>query len=359
MSSFSIVIPTYNERENIINLIIEIQKEVKDCNYNLIIVDDNSPDKTSEVIKTYVNENSLKNIICINRSWQKGLSSAVVEGIASSSSEFVIVMDGDGQHDPKDILKLINTQRDQNSDIVIGSRFHNKNSNIMLSRNRSLLSKLGIKVSRLFIDGKYTDPLTGFFLIKREVIQTIQKEIYKDGFKILFDILMLKKDIQSHEIQINFRARNAGDSKLNISTTAHLLGQIVENLTHKLIPSTFFVFSLIGSMGAVIHLLILLALLKMGVGYIVSNIFGSSIALTANYFLNNYLTFNNLHNSFKSRLIGLLKYALFNSLSLMTNIGVASFLYLDNFSIAISTIFGIVAGLLLNYFLSRNIVFRS
>lgn len=358
MYNFSIVIPTYNEKENIIDLICEIENELSAFMYELIIVDDNSPDKTSEIIKKFTRENNIRNVICINRSWQKGLSSAVVEGMSASNSPLIIVMDGDGQHDPKDIAKLVKIQKENELDLVIGSRFYSEHSNISLSNNRSYLSKIGIKLTNLFIGDKYSDPLTGFFLIKRDILQSIQKEIYKDGFKILFDILMLKKDLKWHEIQINFRARNAGQSKLNLSTLAHLGGQIVENLSFKLIPSTFFVFSVIGSLGVIIHLLTLYIFLSIGFEYIFSNFLGSAFALTSNYFLNNYLTFNNLHKTFISRALGLMKYSFFNSLSLLANIGVAASLYLDDFSIAISTLLGITAGLLLNYFLSRNIVFK-
>lgn len=358
MSNFSIVIPTYNEKENILSLINEIQNELSTFAYELIIVDDNSPDKTAETVKKFVKGKNLKNVICINRSWHKGLSSAVVEGMAASKSPLIIVMDGDGQHDPKDILQLIKTQQDHELDLVIGSRFFGDTSNTSLSKNRSFLSKLGIKITKLIIGEKYSDPLTGFFLIKREILESIQKEIYKDGFKILFDVLMLKRNLHWSEIQINFRARNAGDSKLNLSTLAHLLGQIVENLSFRLIPSTFFVFSVIGSLGVIIHLLTLYIFLSMGFAYILSNFLGSAFALTSNYFLNNYLTFNNLHKTWVSKALGLMKYSFFNSLSLVANIGVAAYLYFDDFSLAISTLLGITAGLLLNYFLSRNIVFK-
>ena len=358
MSDFSIIIPTYNEKENILNLILEIWNQLTQLNYDIIIVDDNSPDKTGEIVKAFIQGKNLQNIICIERSWQKGLSSAIVEGMAASNSPLIIVMDGDGQHDPKDIYKFVETQKNNDLDLVIGSRFYMEESDINLSRSRFALSRFGIRLSRPFIGNRFTDPLTGFFLIKRNILKNIQNKIYKDGFKILFDILMLKKDISSQEIQITFRKRLAGDSKLNISTLAHLMGQIVENLSHRIIPSTFFVFSFIGATGVFIHLLALYSFLGVGFDYIFSNFIGSILALTSNYLLNNYLTFNNLHKTLRSRISGLFKYSLFNSLSLMANIGVASFLYLDNFSVAISTLFGISAGLLLNYFLSKNIVFR-
>jgi len=358
MNDFSILIPTYNEKDNILNLIKEIQSTLVNFEYEIIVIDDNSPDKTAELVKEFARESKQKNILCIERIWQKGLSSAVIEGMAVSNSELIVIMDGDGQHDPKNIIDLIEAQKKESLDLVIGSRFLDDNVISGLSEKRSSLSKIGIKFTKPFIDQNVTDPLTGLFLIRRSILQRLQKKLYKDGFKILFDILMLDRSLNSKEIQINFRSRILGDSKLNLSTLAHLVGQIVDNISYGLIPSTFFVFSLIGSIGVSIHLTSLYIFLEAGHVYIMSNFLGSALALTSNYFLNNFLTFNNLHNSWKKRINGLVKYAFLNSLSLMANIGVASLLYLDNFSIAVSTLMGITAGLLLNYFLSRNIVFK-
>ena len=357
MNEFSILIPTYNEKDNILDLIQEIHETLISYEYEIIIIDDNSPDKTAEIVKAYA-ANKTERVICIERTWQKGLSSGIIEGMAVANAPLVVVMDGDGQHDPKNIIKLLEAQKNASLDLVIGSRFLTKEYATGLSNNRSILSKIGIALTKPFISKIITDPLTGFFLIKRQILQKLQKQIYKDGFKILFDILMLDKNLKLREIQINFRDRKLGDSKLNLSTLAHLLGQIVENLSYGIIPSTFFVFSFIGSLGVLVHLISLYLLLDAGITYIISNFFGSALALTSNYFLNNYLTFNNLHNTIRKKIAGLFKYSVFNSLSLVVNIGVASFLYLDSFSIAISTLLGITSGLLLNYFLSRNIVFK-
>lgn len=357
MNEFSILIPTYNEKDNILDLIEEIHETLANYEFEIIVIDDNSPDKTAEIVKVYA-ANKTERIICIERTWQKGLSSAVIEGMAVANAPLIVVMDGDGQHDPKNIIKLLEVQKNDSLDLVIGSRFLTKEYATALSNNRSILSKIGIALTKPFISKNITDPLTGFFLIKRQILQKLQKHIYKDGFKILFDILMLDKTLKHKEIQINFRDRKQGKSKLNLSTLAHLFGQIVENVSRGVIPSTFFVFSFIGSIGVLVHLVALYLLLETGLTYIISNFFGSALALTSNYFLNNYLTFNNLHNTLAKKIAGLFKYSVFNSLSLVVNIGVASFLYLDNFSIAMSTLLGIAAGLLLNYFLSRNIVFK-
>ena len=126
MSEVSIVIPTYNESENIVNVLNEIELKLAGHNYEIIVVDDNSPDGTSELVKKRSIEN--RNILCIRRTWKKGLSSAVVEGVALSSKELICVMDGDGQHDPKDIIKMIEHKNAYDLDLVSGSRFLNLSS---------------------------------------------------------------------------------------------------------------------------------------------------------------------------------------------------------------------------------------
>ena len=189
--------------------------------------------------------------------------------------------------------------------------------------------------------------------MKRNVISTVLNRIYKDGFKILFDILMLKKNINYDEVQISFRSRVHGDSKLN-STTLHIFGQIIENLTRNSWHFLCIFFYRFGrSHNSLLrryifcYRWILLIYLQI--------FFGSVMALASNYTLNNFLTFNNLHNTNYKRFIGFL-YSLFK-LSLIANIGIASILYYDNFSIAISSFVGILTGLLLNYFSYKGFCF--
>lgn len=353
----SIIIPTYNESANILEVIEEIQITLVDFDYEIIVVDDDSPDNTHEITKQSTKEQP--NILCINRTWKKGLSSAVVEGVSLSTKEHICVMDGDGQHDPFDIKKMIAIAQNSNIDLVIGSRFLDIKETHSLSHQRNFISRIGIGLSNFFIKSKSTDPLSGLFLMKRVKFAEIQNNLYKDGFKILFDILMLAKQLVVDEIQINFRKRLKGESKLNISTIFNLGGQIVENLTKGLVPANFLVFSLVGSFGVIIHLTVLNINLIFGHGFIPSNILATMIAMTSNYFLNNYLTFHNIHRLFHQRLKGLLKYFFVNSFSIIGNVGVASQLYINNYSVVSSALFGILVGLILNYFLSANLVFKK
>ena len=358
MNNISIIIPTFNESLNIIKIIDELRDVLNGLDYEIIVVDDNSPDKTHKKIKEYSNNNNLQNILCINRTWNKGLSSAVVEGIALSKNENVCVMDGDGQHDPKNILQMLEILNINNCDLVIGSRFLDQNKIDSLSANRNKLSLIGIKICNLFIKNKVTDPLSGLFITKRNQIIMYSDKLYKDGFKILFDYLMLNNVIDVKEIQINFRKRNDGESKLNLSTFFSLIGQIVENRSLGLIPESFFVFSIVGSSGVLLQLTFLNLLLQITNNFFISNAIGIFIAMTSNYALNNLLTFHNIHKTLFARLKGLSRYYLANSLSIFANIGIATQLYSNEFSVLSSALVGILAGLILNYFLSRNLVFK-
>lgn len=353
----SIIIPTFNESASILEVIKEIQITLLDYDYEIIIVDDNSPDNTHGIVKQIAKNQ--KNILCINRTWKKGLSSAVVEGASLSTKKYICVMDGDGQHDPLDIKKMIMLAQNKKTDLIIGSRFLDIQESNSLSHKRNLISKMGIRLTNFFIRSKSTDPLSGLFLIKHVKFEEIQNRLYKDGFKILFDVLMLSKQLKVMEVQINFRKRLSGESKLNISTIFNLGGQIIENLTKGLIPANFLVFSLVGSFGLIIHLIVLSINLNFGHSFIPSNIFATMIAMSSNYFLNNYLTFHNIHRLFYERVMGLLKYFFANTLSIIANVGVASQFYISDYSAISSALSGIAAGLILNYFLSANLVFKK
>ena len=200
MFSLSVIIPTFNESKNILKVIYEIEASLHDQDYEIIVVDDNSPDGTSEVVKKYTKVN--QKVSCIKRTWKKGLSSAVVEGIALSSKEYMCVMDGDGQHNAKDLDKFISCFKNQDLDLVIGSRFIGKEDSEGLSSRRNTLSKFGIQITNFFLKTSVSDPLSGFFMAKNESLETIKDNLYKDGFKILFDILMLNKSLKFAEVDI-------------------------------------------------------------------------------------------------------------------------------------------------------------
>jgi dolichol-phosphate mannosyltransferase len=359
MNSVSIIIPTFNESETITQLLAEIQNSLFTIDHEIIVVDDDSPDQTAEIIREFILSKKLNNVYCIHRVWSKGLSSAVIEGVSLASKDLICVMDGDGQHDPIDVLKMLEQFNSDETDLMIGSRFFEINRSAGLSETRNKLSNIGIQCCNFFLKSKLSDPLSGFFLIKRHLILSARSALYKDGFKILLDLMMTQPDLMISERQINFRQRSGGESKLNLSTVFSLIGQIIENLTNGIISAGFLVFSMVGSFGVLLHLLLLSTLLTLEFTFTSANIISTLFAMTSNYLLNNFLTFHNIHDTYQKKLLGLMKYTLANSLSIFANIGIASQLFGNNFSVLSSALIGIFAGLILNYFLSRNIVFKN
>ena len=166
----SIITPTYNEARNIEPFILAIERAMKGFKeYEIIFVDDNSLDKTYEVVKLL--SKKYKNIRCIRRIRRRGLSSAVIEGCLSSSADLLVIMDADLQHDESKILEMIKIQKKYKLDLVVGSRFLEKKNTTALSKKRNAVSQvanwLANKISRV----QLSDPMSGFFLIKREIIE--------------------------------------------------------------------------------------------------------------------------------------------------------------------------------------------
>lgn len=243
---FSVVIPTLNESENIVRLINEIKAATSENEaYELIIVDDNSPDDTvGMIINDFTNQNGFKvykirqniglqshqyyliypekgnrfYIKVIKRNERSGLISAIYEGFKSSIGEYVLVMDADFSHSPTHINKLINEIRNSDSDLVIASRYLKGGKIIGWSPKRIFLSRFATNLSKLIFGlSEVSDPMSGFFIVKRKIIRKMH--FSTSGFKILLEILVKSKNLKINEIPYTFSDRAMGDSKLNSKVT--------------------------------------------------------------------------------------------------------------------------------------------
>ncbi len=243
---FSVVIPTLNESENIVRLINEIKTATSENEaYELIIVDDNSPDDTvGMIINDFTNQNGFKvykirqniglqshqyyliypekgnrfYIKVIKRNERSGLISAIYEGFKSSIGEYVLVMDADFSHSPTHINKLINEIRSSDSDLVIASRYLKGGKIIGWSPKRIFLSRFATNLSKLIFGlSEVSDPMSGFFIVKRKIIRKMH--FSTSGFKILLEILVKSKNIKINEIPYTFSDRAMGASKLNSKVT--------------------------------------------------------------------------------------------------------------------------------------------
>lgn len=243
---FSIIIPTYNESQNIVNLVNSIYTCVKDqgC-YEIVIIDDNSPDCTVDKIIEAFDEKKGFNLYkirdtvgiqshkhffiyplhnesffikIVKRKERSGLISAIYEGFKSSISDYLIVMDADFSHTPIHINRLIGEIRNSNCDLVIASRYLKGGKIIGWTSKRIFYSKFATNLSRLlFRLSNVSDPMSGFFVTKRDVVRKM--EFNTSGFKILLEILVKSKSIKIKEIPYTFTDRANGSSKLNSKVT--------------------------------------------------------------------------------------------------------------------------------------------
>jgi dolichol-phosphate mannosyltransferase len=259
--------------------------------WELIFVDDDSPDGTAELIRAFARRDG--RVRLLHRVARRGLSSACIEGIMATSANYVAVMDADLQHDETILPKMLIQLRDQSLDVVVGTRNAQGGSMGSFSRKRVLLSRLGQKISHAVCRSRLSDPMSGFFLLKRSFFLEVVHRLQEGGFKILVDILgSSERPVRVGEVGYCFRNRKHGDSKLDVNTAVEYLFLVVNKLMGGIIPVRFALFSLVGAAGMATHLACL-ALLLYGfhLHFLAAQIVSTFVAMTENFFLNNLITY--------------------------------------------------------------------
>ena len=228
---FSIVIPVYNESKNLPLLISQIYKVLKNHTFELIIIDDNSSDGTFEVL----NKIKKKNFRFFIRKKRRDLSRSCVLGFDKSKYKNILVMDGDLQHQPKDIKKLLKIFQLKKAHIVIGSRelFTRKKHN--LSFMRLSASRILIFIVNILLGNKTSDPMSGFFIFNKEIFIRNKYKLFNKGYKILMDLIYLdEKYPKIYDVKINFANRKKGESKMNMKILLSLIYMILYKLYAKI-----------------------------------------------------------------------------------------------------------------------------
>ncbi len=284
----SIIAPTYNERDNIPAFLSSLNGELNKSKINgeIIVVDDNSPDGTGEILEQ--SKVQYKNLKVIHRAGKLGLSSAVTEGFASAEGDILAVMDADLSHPAEKISEMYSLCV-RECDMVIGSRYVKGGKIEGWSIYRKVLSKGATILARVFVSVK--DPMSGFFMFRKNLIQG--KEINSKGFKILLELLIKANFAKIAEVPIVFTNRTAGKSKAGGREILAYLRNLFGYLPHKKeIIVQFFKFSFVGLMGTLINIIILYALTDgVGIYYILSAFFAYFVAMSFNFIMNKTWTF--------------------------------------------------------------------
>lgn len=319
----TIVVPTFNERGNVARLVARLDEVLSGVSWQAIFVDDNSPDGTAQAVKHMASLDS--RILCLHRMNRRGLSGAVVEGALASSAPYVAVMDGDLQHDEALLPLMLRALREDRADLVIGSRFLGAADALVLGVRRQLGSRLANWLGRKVLSAELTDPVSGFFMIRRPLIDTVAHRLSSDGFKVLFDILASQATPpRCLELPYVFRPRTSGASKLDNRVVAHYLGLLSSKLSHDILSPRVLMFGAVGAGGVAIHLLVLRALLGLGVTFAGAQVAAALTAMTSNYLVNNSVTYRDRRKRGLAILTGYLRFCMLCAVGLLANVAVAS-----------------------------------
>ncbi len=359
----SIVIPTFNEVDNIIPLLKNLISLVTDFAYEIIIVDDDSPDGTSEEVNKYMKDNN--RIKLITRIGRSGLSSAIKEGLLFAQGNYLLVLDGDGQHYPSFVLNMINEIKNKKTDIVIGSRFLSSSKLEGLSNKRSLGSQLANKVARFSLHNNYsqvTDYLSGCFCLKKKIAKDLLRKIEINGFKFLYELLSVSKgNLRVKEVPLIFKERLYGNSKLDLAIVWDFVISIIHNLSLRIIPRQAISFGLVGFSGVFVQLFITSFLTKiLLIGFYEALPIAVISAATSNFLINNQVTFRSNRLQNLNLLIGLFKFLIVASLPVIANVGITTAFYkyisADTF---IAQMAGIAIVYAWNYLASSSFVWNK
>ena len=229
---FSIVIPVFNEKKNISLLVYKILSTLKKRKYEIIIVDDSSNDGSKEVLLTLAKKVKKLKVI-LRKDKIRDLSKSCRDGFENSQFDNILVMDGDLQHNPKYIPKMIDHMNKYKCDCVVGSRDLTKSRVHSLSLFRQSVSYILIKFFNSLVGEKTIDPMSGFFLFKKKIYDKNKNILFLKGFKILADLIYANKKISVNDVLIKFEYRKKGKSKLNFKILFFLIQFIFYRLIKK------------------------------------------------------------------------------------------------------------------------------
>jgi dolichol-phosphate mannosyltransferase len=356
----AVIIPVYREAANVAPLVARLQAALAGVAWEAVFVDDDSPDGTAEAVRSLAASDP--RIRCIRRVGRRGLASACIEGMLSVSAPYVAVMDGDLQHD-EGILPAMLHAVEQGADIAIGSRHvEGGQAQAGFSASRGALSDAGTRLAQALLPVRVADPMSGFFLLRRDLLERNAQLLTGRGFKILLDILLTApRGLSVVEVPYAFRAREHGASKLDATVLLEFGGLLLDKATHGVVPLRFVAFAAVGAVGVVVHMAALALLVgAIGAGFGVAQWTATLVAMTANFALNNRITYRDARLRGRALWRGLALFYLVCGLGAVANVGIANLLVRDGIlAWGLAGAAGAMITVVWNYAVSSTLVWRA
>ena len=355
----SVVVPTFNERDNVTALFRKLDAALAGVVWEVIFVDDNSPDGTWDVVRGLARQDS--RVRCIRRIGRRGLSGACIEGILASSAPCAAVMDADLQHDETQLPKMLVLLQTGQVDLVVGSRYIEGGSADSFDKGRAGASALATEVAKRVLRVEIADPMSGFFMIRRDRFEQLAPQLSTQGFKILLDVVATARgELRIQEIPYSFGSRLHGESKLDSMVALDFLGLVLAKLTHDVVSLRFLLFAMVGSLGVFVHFATLYFVLRgLHQPFAVAQGCGAVLAMTSNFVLNNFLTYRDQRLKGFAILRGLVLFYLVCGVGLAANVGVAFSVYAQEPIWWLAGAAGALMGVVWNYAMSGLFVWRK
>jgi dolichol-phosphate mannosyltransferase len=359
LPQLSVVVPTFNERDNVTVLYRRLDATLKEVSWEVIFVDDNSPDGTWDVVRGLAQQDS--RVRCVRRIGRRGLSGACIEGILASSAPYAAVIDADLQHDETQLPKMVALLQSSEADLVVGSRYIEGYKAEGFNKQRAGASAVATEIARRALKVEIADPMSGFFMIRRDRFEELAPELSIQGFKILLDVVATGQGkLRTVEVPYTFGARQHGESKLDSMVALDFVGLVLAKLTNDVISLRFILFAMVGALGLLVHLAALFISLEVfRAPFAEAQATGAIVAMTSNFILNNFLTYRDQRLKGFGIVRGLLLFYLVCGVGLLANVGVAFSVYDQEPIWWLAGAAGALMGVVWNYAMSGLFVWRK
>jgi len=356
--NISIIIPAFNERENIPIVVERLEALLVDRKWEAVFVDDDSRDGSLEVLMNLARTKS--NVRFIRRIGRRGLASACLEGMASSAADVFAVMDCDLQHDETILPKMLTAfEEDPDLELAVGTRYAGEGGGVgNWSKARVFISRFATNLGSLARKTELSDPMSGFFVIRRDVFEQTVRQMTGKGFKILLDmVLSAGRPLKIREFSYEFRVRQHGESKLDIVVGFEYLFLLADKIFGRFVPVSFVVYVLAGLSGLFLHLATLGILFRyVGIAFVTAQLTATLVAMVSNFLVNNSVTFRQQRLKGALLLPGLLAYIAICGLGAIVNVQASEYLFENRIPWWFAGAAGALVGAVWNYAVSTQIV---
>jgi dolichol-phosphate mannosyltransferase len=355
----SVVVPTFNESENIAVLVDRLRTALAGIAWEVIVVDDDSPDGTAEVVRAIGAADA--RVRCLRRIGRRGLSGACLEGMLASHARFAAVIDADLQHDETLLMPMLTKLRAGEADVVVGTRYSQGGTAETFSTRRKWISRWATRLANKVLGLSLSDPLSGYFMLRRDVVENIARKLSTQGFKILLDIVATAgKSVRVAELPYQFGVRHRGASKLDTRIALDYIGLLLSKATFDLVSLRFVLFCMVGLIGIAVHFAILFSGVRFfGLSFDVAQTLAIAVAIANNFALNNRITYRDQRLTGFAYVTGLMRFYLVSSVGALSNMSVGHWLFSHEQTWWLAGLGGAAMSVVWNYAVSALTVWRT